>query len=96
MWANVYKEDEKQDVNTLSVKVNDTQLEIPGKELVGSNNPNLQEEVRIDNIPVSNNVTLVFSTESATNVKGIRLYDVKLVVAGEGDNGEVIKPEPTN
>lgn len=39
---------------------------------------------------------MTFSCVGATNVKGIRLYDVKLIAPGSGEgDGEVIKPEPT-
>ena len=81
MGVNVYQPEDKQNINTLSVKCN---------------NPYVVEEIRIDDIAVSGTATLTFSCVGATNVKGIRLYDVKLIAPGSGEgDGEVIKPEPT-
>lgn len=95
MYPNVYQETEVQNINTLSVKCNDTVLEVPSKELTGTKNPNLQEEIRIEDIAVSGNVTLTFSVANTTNVKGIRLYDVKLITSGSsGGGGDVINPVP--
>lgn len=95
MFPNVYQDTEVQNINTLSIKVNDVVLEVPSKEMTGSKNPNLQEEIRIENISVSGNVSLTFSVENATNVKGVRLYDVKLIAPGTGEGGgEVITPVP--
>lgn len=71
-------------------------MPVPDKELTGTKNPYVVEEIRIDDIAVSGTATLTFSCVGATNVKGIRLYDVKLIAPGSGEgDGEVIKPEPT-
>ena len=96
MGVNVYQRTDVQNINTLSVKCNDTSLAVPSKELVGTSNPYVLEEIRIDDIAVSGTATLTFSCASATNVKGIRLYDVKLIVpgTGEGGGGDVIAPVP--
>lgn len=96
MGANVYQPEDVQNINTLSVKCNDTNLAVPSKELTGTKNPYVLEEIRIDDIAVSGTATLTFSCASATNVKGIRLYDVKLIVpgTGEGGGGDVIAPVP--
>ena len=96
MGVNVYQPTDVQNINTLSVKCNDTSLAVPSKELVGTSNPYVFEEIRIDDIAVSGTATLTFSCASATNVKGIRLYDVKLIVpgTGEGGGGDVIAPVP--
>ena len=96
MGVNVYQPTDVQNINTLSVKCNDTSLAVPSKELVGTSNPYVLEEIRIDDIAVSGTATLTFSCASATNVKGIRLYDVKLIVpgTGEGGGGDVIAPVP--
>ncbi|WP_294550103.1 DUF5689 domain-containing protein [uncultured Bacteroides sp.] len=96
MGVNVYQPADVQNINTLSVKCNDTSLAVPSKELVGTSNPYVLEEIRIDDIAVSGTATLTFSCASATNVKGIRLYDVKLIVpgTGEGGGGDVIAPVP--
>ena len=97
MYPNVYQETEVQNINTLSVKCNNTVLEVPSKDLTGTKNPNLQEEVRIENIAVSGNVALTFSVANSTNVKGIRLYDVKLIAPGNSEGGGgVINPIPGN
>lgn len=96
MGVNVYQPEDKQNINTLSVKCNNTDLPVPDKELTGTKNPYVVEEIRIDDIAVSGTATLTFSCAGATNVKGIRLYDVKLIAPGSGEGGgEVIKPEPT-
>ena len=96
MGVNVYDPADKQNINTLSVKCNNTDLPVPDKELTGTKNPYVVEEIRIDDIAVSGTATLTFSCAGATNVKGIRLYDVKLIAPGSGEGGgEVIKPEPT-
>lgn len=96
MGVNVYQPEDVQNINTLSVKCNDTNLAVPSKELTGTKNPYVLEEIRIDDIAVSGTATLTFSCASATNVKGIRLYDVKLIVpgTGEGGGGDVIAPVP--
>ncbi len=96
MGVNVYQPADVQNINTLSVKCNDTDLAVPSKELAGTSNPYVLEEIRIDDIAVSGTATLTFSCASVTNVKGIRLYDVKLIVpgTGEGDGGDVIAPVP--
>lgn len=96
MGVNVYQPADVQNINTLSVKCNDTNLAVPSKELTGTSNPYVLEEIRIDDIAVSGTATLTFSCASATNVKGIRLYDVKLIVPGtdEGGGGDVIAPVP--
>lgn len=96
MGANVIQPEDKQNINTLSVKCNDTNLVVPSKELTGTGNAYVLEEIRIDDIAVSGTATLTFSCASATNVKGIRLYDVKLIVPGtdEGGGGDVIAPVP--
>lgn len=96
MGVNVYQPEDKQNINTLSVKCNDTNLAVPSKEITGTKNAYVLEEIRIDDIAVSGTATLTFSCASATNVKGIRLYDVKLIVPGtdEGGGGDVIAPVP--
>lgn len=96
MGVNVYQPTDVQNINTLSVKCNDTDLSVPSKELAGTSNPYVLEEIRIDDIAVSGSATLTFSCASATNVKGIRLYDVRLIApgAGEGGGGDVIAPVP--
>ena len=95
MGVNVYQPEDVQNINTLSVKCNDTNLAVPSKELTGTKNPYVLEEIRIDDIAVSGTATLTFSCASATNVKGIRLYDVKLIVPGTGEGGgDVIAPVP--
>lgn len=96
MGVNVYQPTDVQNINTLSVKCNDTDLSVPSKELTGTSNPYVLEEIRIDDIAVSGTATLTFSCASATNVKGIRLYDVKLIApgTGEGGGGDVIAPVP--
>ena len=96
MGVNVYQPTDVQNINTLSVKCNDTDLAVPSKELAGTSNPYVLEEIRIDDIAVSGTATLTFSCASATNVKGIRLYDVRLIApgTGEGGGGDVIAPVP--
>lgn len=95
MGVNVYQPTDVQNINTLSVKCNDTDLSVPSKELTGTSNPYVLEEIRIDDIAVSGTATLTFSCTSATNVKGIRLYDVKLIASGTGEGGgDVIVPVP--
>lgn len=96
MGVNVYQPADVQNINTLSVKCNDTDLAVPSKELAGTSNPYVLEEIRIDDIAVSGTATLTFSCASATNVKGIRLYDVRLIApgTGEGGGGDVIAPVP--
>ena len=96
MGVNVYQPADVQNINTLSVKCNDTDLSVPSKELAGTSNPYVLEEIRIDDIAVSGTATLTFSCASATNVKGIRLYDVKLIVPGTGESGggDIIAPVP--
>lgn len=96
MGVNVYQPTDVQNINTLSVKCNDTDLSVPSKELTGTSNPYVLEEIRIDDIAVSGSATLTFSCASATNVKGIRLYDVRLIApgTGEGGGGDVIAPVP--
>lgn len=91
MSANVYQPSETQDVNTLGVKCNGVALTVPSKVLTGSNDPNIKEEITIKDIAVTGNVTLEFSCQSATNVKGLRLYDVKIVTSAGGSD---IEPTP--
>lgn len=95
MGVNVYQPADVQNINTLSVKCNDMDLAVPSKELAGTSNPYVLEEIRIDDIAVSGTATLTFSCASATNVKGIRLYDVRLIAPGTGEGGgDVIAPVP--
>lgn len=93
MAPNVYNPEDKQDVNTLSVKCNGTALQVPSKELVGIKDPNIKEEITIKDIAVSGNVTLEFGCLTASNVKGLRLYDVK-IITGTGGGDSEIKPDP--
>lgn len=92
--ANVYQDGESQDINTLSVKCNGVALNVPSKVLNGTKDPYVRETVRIENVAVSSSTTLEFSAASATNTKGLRLYDVKLIVAGSSSGGGDIKPVP--
>lgn len=95
--ANVFNAGEKQDLNTLKVKCNGIELTAPSKEVSGDNKEgNNPFEMRIENVTVSDNTVLDFSSVNATNTYGLRLFGVKLIVAGgsSGGGGGSIYPTP--
>ena len=101
--ANVYDAGESQDLNTLKVRCNGTELNIPSKVVTGDNKEgNKPFKFTIENVSVSDNTTLEFYTTAATNTYGLRLYSVRLYTAGSGSSqggntgGTAIEPIPTN
>ena len=101
--SNVYDPGESQDLNTLKVRCNGTELNIPSKVVTGDNKEgNTPFKFTIENVSVSDNTTLEFYTTATTNTYGLRLYSVKLYTAGSGSSqggntgGTAIEPVPTN
>lgn len=102
--ANVYDPGENQDLNTLKVRCNGTELEIPSKVVTGDDKEgNIPNKITIDNVSVSDDTTLEFYTTASDNTYGLRLYSVKLYTGegggSQGDSeggGTLIEPIPTN
>lgn len=101
--CNVYNSGETQDLNTLKVKCNGTELPLSSKVVSGENQEgNKPFEFEIKDINISNNTTLEFYTTAADNTYGLRLFSVKLYVPGSGsgstggDGGTTIEPTPSN
>lgn len=101
--CNVYKSGETQDLNTLKIKCNGTELPLSSKVVSGENQEgNKPFEFEIKDINISNNTTLEFYTTAADNTYGLRLFSVKLYVPGSGsgstggDGGTTIEPTPSN
>ena len=98
--CNVFNAGESQDLNTLKVKCNGVDLNIPSIVVSGDNKEgNKPFDVVIENVNISDDTTLEFYTTAATNTYGLRLFNVKLYVPGEGgsgsgDGGNVIEPTP--
>lgn len=98
--AGVYKEGESQDLNTLKVVCNGKELALPSKVVTGDKKEgNKPFKLVIENVAVSADTRLEFSGVAATNTYGLRLFNVKLYVPGEGgsgsgDGGNVIEPTP--
>lgn len=101
--CNVYNSGETQDLNTLKIKCNGTELTLSSKVVSGENQEgNKPFEFEIKDINISNNTTLEFYTTAADNTYGLRLFSVKLYVPGSGsgstggDGGTTIEPTPSN
>lgn len=101
--CNVYISGETQDLNTLKIKCNGTELPLSSKVVSGENQEgNKPFEFEIKDINISNNTTLEFYTTAADNTYGLRLFSVKLYVPGSGsgstggDGGTTIEPTPSN
>lgn len=101
--CNVYNSGETQDLNTLKIKCNGTELPLSSKVVSGENQEgNKPFEFEIKDINISNNTTLEFYTTAADNTYGLRLFSVKLYVSGSGsgstggDGGTTIEPTPSN
>ena len=101
--CNVYNSGETQDLNTLKIKCNCTELHLSSKVVSGENQEgNKPFEFEIKDINISNNTTLEFYTSAADNTFGLRLFRVKLYVPGSGsgstggDGGTTIEPTPSN
>lgn len=101
--CNVYKSGETQDLNTLKIKCNGTELPLSSKVVSGENQEgNKPFEFEIKDINISNNTTLEFYTTAADNTYGLRLFSVKLYVPGSGSGstggggGTTIEPTPSN
>lgn len=101
--CNVYNSGETQDLNTLKIKCNGTELPLSSKVVSGENQEgNKPFEFEIKDINISNNTTLEFYTTVADNTYGLRLFSVKLYVPGSGsgstggDGGTTIEPTPSN
>lgn len=101
--CNVYNSRETQDLNTLKIKCNGTELPLSSKVVSGENQEgNKPFEFEIKDINISNNTTLEFYTTAADNTYGLRLFSVKLYVPGSGsgstggDGGTTIEPTPSN
>ena len=101
--CNVYNSGETQDLNTLKIKCNCTELHLSSKVVSGENQEgNKPFEFEIKDINISNNTTLEFYTTAADNTYGLRLFSVKLYVPGSGsgstggDGGTTIEPTPSN
>ena len=104
--ANVYDAGETQDLNTLKVRCNGTELTVPSKVVTGDDKQgNTPFKFTFENVNVSDDTTLEFYTTSADNTYGLRLYNVKLYTAtsgggsqggNTGDGGTPIEPIPTN
>lgn len=101
--CNVYNSGETQDLNTLKIKCNGTELPLSSKVVSGENQEgNKPFEFEIKDINISNNTTLEFYTTAADNTYGLRLFSDKLYVPGSGsgstggDGGTTIEPTPSN
>ena len=101
--CNVYNSGETQDLNTLKIKCNGTELPLSSKVVSGENQEgNKPFEFEIKDINISNNTTLEFYTTATDNTYGLRLFSVKLYVPGSGsgstggDGGTTIEPTPSN
>lgn len=101
--CNVYNSGETQDLNTLKIKCNGTELPLSSKVVSGENQEgNKPFEFEIKDINISNNTTLEFYTTAADNTYGLRLFSVKLYVPGSGsgstsgDGATTIEPTPSN
>lgn len=101
--CNVYNSGETQDLNTLKIKCNGTELPLSSKVVSGENQEgNKPFEFEIKDINISNNTTLEFYTTAADNTYGLQLFSVKLYVPGSGsgstggDGGTTIEPTPSN
>lgn len=101
--CNVYNSGETQDLNTLKIKCNGTELPLSSKVVSGENQEgNKPFEFEIKDINISNNTTLEFYTTAADNTYVLRLFSVKLYVPGSGsgstggDGGTTIEPTPSN
>ena len=101
--CNVYNSGETQDLNTLKIKCNGTELPLSSKVVSGENQEgNKPFEFEIKDINISNNTTLEFYTTAADNTYGLRLFSVNLYVPGSGsgstggDGGTTIEPTPSN
>lgn len=101
--CNFYNSGETQDLNTLKIKCNGTELPLSSKVVSGENQEgNKPFEFEIKDINISNNTTLEFYTTAADNTYGLRLFSVKLYVPGSGsgstggDGGTTIEPTPSN
>ena len=101
--CNVYNSGETQDLNTLKIKCNGTELPLSSKVVSGENQEgNKPFEFEIKDINISNNTPLEFYTTAADNTYGLRLFSVKLYVPGSGsgstggDGGTTIEPTPSN
>lgn len=101
--CNVFNSGETQDLNTLKIKCNGTELPLSSKVVSGENQEgNKPFEFEIKDINISNNTTLEFYTTAADNTYGLRLFSVKLYVPGSGsgstggDGGTTIEPTPSN
>ncbi len=101
--CNVYNSGETQDLNTLKIKCNGTELPLSSKVVSGENQEgNKPFEFEIKDINISNNTTLEFYTTAADNTYGLRLFSVKPYVPGSGsgstggDGGTTIEPTPSN
>lgn len=101
--CNVYNSGETQDLNTLKIKCNGTELPLSSKVVSGENQEgNKPFEFEIKDINISNNTTLEFYTTAADNTYGLRLFSVKLYVPGSGSGstsgggGTTIEPTPSN
>ena len=80
--CNVYKSGETQDLNTLKIKCNGTELPLSSKVVSGENQEgNKPFEFEIKDINISNNTTLEFYTTAADNTYGLykilKLYYLK-------------------
>lgn len=93
--SNVYNAGESQDLNTLKVVCNGQELTIPSKIVSGDNQEgNVPFTMTIENVTVSNDTRIEFSSNATTNKYGLRLYSVKLFVPGNGSVEPEPEPEP--
>lgn len=89
--ANVYNAGESQDLNTLKVVCNGQELTVPSKLVSGDNQEgNVPFTMTIENVTVSNDTRIEFSSSATTNQYGLRLYSVKLIVP----NSSTTTPDP--
>lgn len=101
--ANVYDTGTSQDLNTLKVKCNGTNITLPSKIVTQSENQaNIPFKLTVENVNISESTTLEFSGTASDNTCGLRLFSVKLYVPGSGsgstggDGGTTIEPTPSN
>ena len=79
---------------------NGKELALPSKVVTGDKKEgNKPFKLVVENVAVSADTRLEFSGVAATNTYGLRLFNVKLYVPGEGgsgsgDGGNVIEPTP--
>ena len=96
LGANVYNAGESQDLNTMKIVCGGQEVTVPSKVVSGDNKEgNVPFKMTFENVTVSNDTRIEFSSNTTTNLYGLRLYSVKLYVSGNGSTDPDPEPEPT-